>query len=369
MHLNTPRNLIMFGLSALTIGWSIQSQATPAPTPRESAHVFISGHSLTHNPLGEWVGEIAESLKKEYKFNQHLIGGSPIRVRTAGMEWNVTSWPGYRGGDNYRGKDLDVISELKSPKTIGKNAKYDTLVITERHDLLNTLLWEETIPLLRHYHDRLIAGNPDARTFFYQGWLDINKKDPSMWITHTTNDLFAWECASTKANLTLAADGRKDRIYTLPTGAALVELVKRIMNNEVAGIKGSTQEKLDVIFQDNVHMTYTGYYYISLVTYSAIYQSSPVGADVLADVNTETGKALQQIAWNFIKNYYSQPEPGTHTMEECRTQMVEKVAPSFAIMKEEPHKLEHWKATFGDAKSKYNPFRWPDPDLKVYPAP
>lgn len=337
--------------------------------PVDSARIFISGHSLTYKPLGETVGKIAESLDKDYAYNQHLVGGSPIRVRTIGMDWKATNWPGYRIGENRDGENLDVVSELKSPKTLGKNEKYDTLVITERHDLINTIIWEDTVQLLRHYHDRLIDGNPNGHTLFYQSWLDINKKDPSIWIDHTQKDLYAWECSANKVNLTLSAEGRKDRVDTLPTGAALVELVKRVLNNEVKGIKGSTEEKLNRIFQDNVHMTQIGFYYISLVTYSAVYQSSPIGADIPRGIDDDTGEALQTIAWNFIKEYYSAPNAGQHSMEECRAYIAEKVCPSFGLIKEEPHKVAGCQANFRDPNAERNPYRWPDPKFKFYPRP
>ncbi|HET8704929.1 MAG TPA: hypothetical protein VFM46_01400, partial [Pseudomonadales bacterium] len=169
--------------------------------------------------------------------------------------------------------------------------------------------------------------------------------------------------------LTLAADGRKDRVETLPTGAALVDLVKRILNNEVKGISGSTEDKMNVIFQDNVHMTPTGFYFISLVTYSAVYRSSPIGAVIPPKVEKETANDLQKIAWNFIQNYYSSDEPSKRDMKECRAYVADKISPTFGLIKDSPRAVSHYQELFRNENSERNPFRWPDPQFKKYPNP
>lgn len=340
-----------------------------ALVPRDSARVFISGHSLTWDPLGETVLSLAKSLGKDFNFNEQLVSGSPIRVRTFGPDWNAKDWQGYKLGKNREGENLDVINELKTPKTLGKGEKYDTLVITERHDLLGTIMWEDTIGLLRHYNDRLIDGNPNAHTFFYQSWLDIDKKDPSIWIDHTKKDRHAWECVASKVNLTLNSEGRKDYIETLPTGAALVELVEKVIKNEVKGITGTTEEKLNILFQDNVHMTAAGSYFVSLVTYSAVFRSPSMGGEVPAGINTDTAKDLQNIAWNYIKQYYTTPDAGKHSMEECRAYIASTVCPSFWLEQKKPNKTSECQANFSDPNAEENPFRWPDPKLKLYPKP
>ena len=44
----------------------------------------------------------------------------------------------------------------------------DSLLITEQHGLLGTLLWNDTVRYLRHHHDRFIEGNAKGRTWFYE---------------------------------------------------------------------------------------------------------------------------------------------------------------------------------------------------------
>src|SRR5690606_24302503 len=130
--------------------------------------------------------------------------------------------------------------------------------------------WENTVGFLRHYHDRVRESTSNARTFFYHSWVSIiDKSNPTPWITHEKNALTAWECTASKTNLSLAADGRADRIQSLPAGGALADLVERVLNNEVPRITGTTLQRMNTLFTDNVHLTNLGMYYMALVVYSA----------------------------------------------------------------------------------------------------
>lgn len=338
-------------------------------TERETARVFLSGHSLTDNPLVDYVLLIAESLGDDFNYNQQIGIGSPIRVRTLGDSFDNLDWPGYKTGKNRDGYDMDVIAELKSPNTLGAGERYDTLVITERHDILGTIQWEDTAGLLRHYHDRLIDGNPDASTLFYHSWLDVDKSAPQAWIDHEKNALFAWECIASKVNHTLEAEGRSDRISTLPTGAALVHLVERVLADEVAGIAGPTAQKLDQIFSDDVHLTPLGVYYAALVTYTAVFRGSPVGAAAPDEVDAQTAADLQQIAWDFVRDYYTTPGAGVHTMEECREFVSQSVCATFWPLVGDPGNVGSCQSHFSDPDNEGNPFKWPDPGLMPWPDP
>src|SRR5690606_26883760 len=220
--------------------------ADPGWSERTRARMFLSGHSLTDNPLPDYMLEIAASLGHDFNYNQQIGIGSPIRVRTLGDSWDNLDWPGYKTGKNRDGNDMNVIAELLAPQTLGPDERYDTLVITERHDILDTIRWEDTTGLLRHYHDRLIDGNPDAETLLYHSWLDIDKDAPEAWIAHEKGALAAWECVAAKVNHTLEADGRADRIVTLQDGAALGRLVEAALADEVAGLTGSASARVSL---------------------------------------------------------------------------------------------------------------------------
>jgi hypothetical protein len=329
-------------------------------TPRSKVRFFVSGHSLTDNPLADYVLATAASLGKDANYNEQIGIGSPIRVRTKGNDFNTPGWPGYSTGKNREGQDMNVIEELLSPATLGPGELYDTLVITERHDILSTIPWEDTFGFVRHYHDRLIDGNPQGETFFYQSWLGLDKNDPTAWFEYEKKSLFAWECVATKVNLTLEAEGRPDRVSTLPAEA---------LAGNVAGITGSTSEKLNQIFNDDVHMTKLGAYYVALVTYAALFRGSPQGATAPADVSAAPVADLQRIAWEFVEGYYTQPSPGEHTMEECRNFLAGELCAPFWNLLGQPGQIAACTNTFSNPDSPQNPFRWPDPMLNLWPDP
>ncbi|OJT27459.1 hypothetical protein BO221_05690 [Archangium sp. Cb G35] len=341
--------------------------STDAGTPHARARIFFSGHSLLDNPMPDYVESIARSQGKDILWNQQNVIGSPLRVRT----WGNNGWEGYRGGKNRDGYDMNVVQELLSPRTLGTGDRYDTLLITERHDILGTIEWENTIGYLRHYHDRLIDGNPEGRTYFYHTWLDIDKSNPATWINYEKNALAAWECVSSKVNLTLEAAGRGDRVVTIPGGAALVDLVERILANQVPGISGTTAQKLNMIFSDNVHLTELGVYYMSAVHHASVFRDSPVGAAGPSGANAETVQALQTIAWNFVSAYYARPDAGTRTMADCRTRISQDVCPGFWTILGSPGNISGCQRYFSNADpgSGGNPFVWPDPNWAPLPPP
>jgi hypothetical protein len=240
------------------------------------------------------------------KWNRQYIVGSSISRRTLGSGDARTSWTGYREGYNRDSEGLDVIEELGSGSTVD-GSRYDALLITEQHNFMDAILRNDTVRLLRHYHDRVVDGNSAATTYFYHSWLGVNdKSDPRTWIDYERAASRAWNCVATRVNTSLTLEGRSDRIVSLPAGAALATLVEILTVG--SGVEGLTQENvretLDLLFIDTVHLRPVGVYYIALVTYSAIYKRSPVGAWHPPFISGETARSLQQIAWEFVSSYY-----------------------------------------------------------------
>ncbi|MGA9522647.1 MAG: hypothetical protein WBV82_14365, partial [Myxococcaceae bacterium] len=115
--------------------------AGPPPTGGLTrARIFFSGHSLLDNPMPDYVELIATGLGKDINWNQQNVIGSPIRART----WGGGNWAGYLQGKNRNGHNMDVVQELRQPNTLGLHERYDTLLITDRHDILGVIEWEDT---------------------------------------------------------------------------------------------------------------------------------------------------------------------------------------------------------------------------------
>ena len=109
------------------------------PNPKSSASFFISGHSLIDNPDADYLVRITNSFGVKSEYNQQIIVGSPIRVRTRGDTSNSADLTGYKIGKNREGSGMDILKELKGHNTI-QSKQYDDLIITERHDLVSTVI-------------------------------------------------------------------------------------------------------------------------------------------------------------------------------------------------------------------------------------
>ncbi|WP_051090224.1 MULTISPECIES: hypothetical protein [Caldimonas] len=286
--------------------------------PPIKARIFISGHSLTDRPLPDHLEKIAESLGTPILWNRQYVVGSSIRRRVQGDNPHSTAFEGYRQGYNRDTEGLDVIAEFRSPRTTD-GQPYDTLLITEQHGLLGTLIWNDTVRYLRHYHDRFIDGNPEGQTFFYEPWISVDDKNaPWRWIAYERAASPIWHCIAERVNLSLAAEGRRDRITPLPMGLALAQLIEDSLSpSGPSALKaGSTLETVSQFIGDDVHLGPLGMYYAALVTYSARFKRSPIGAWAPKDLRPEQARTLQDHAWAFVSRYYRDLRP--RTMEECR---------------------------------------------------
>jgi hypothetical protein len=289
---------------------------TQASATGGSKRVFFSGHSLLSPPIPEFAAAIARSQGTSMRWNQQSLGGSPIRWRSRGREDNAAPWSGYRQGDDRHGKPIDVLAEFKSGASVG--GPYDTLVITEMHALLGTLLWNDTVRYLRHFHERFIEANASGTTWFYESWLDVSDKDdPRRWIAYERDASVAWQCIAARVNASLALEGRNDRIRSLPAGAALVHLVeKATQGSGLAGITlASTKLTVNSLLQDDVHLTRLGSYYIALVIDATLSGRFPTDAWRPSDISAAQAQALQSVASTFV---LEQVERAPRSLDQCR---------------------------------------------------
>ena len=291
----------LFGLIACGGGGGGSSgndtAGSPAPAGLASVNVFYSGHSLLDDPVGDDTESVATSLGKTIQWNQQIVIGSPVRIRTRGDSSSDPSFPGYRQGKN-RGlsQNLDVIAELRSPATI--SGRYDALVLAERHDLASTLQFEDTVRYVRHFHERLIEGNPQGTTYLYHAWLGVRDLDnPAPWIAYEKAAAPAWRCAAARINRSLEAESRADRVRYLPAGLALAVLVERAMQGNVEGLGGSSRSIVQQLMVDDVHETPLGAYFVSLVNVASLYGTSPAGGWAPAGVSDGLKRSMQNVAW------------------------------------------------------------------------
>lgn len=329
-------------LLALTFALSIVAGASHAAEPHPPQRVFISGHSLTDNPLPVYLAQVAASLGQPMQWNRQYVVGSSILQRSRG-EGQESGWRGYSTGYNRTGEGLDVISELRHPRTTD-GQPYDTLLITEQHGVLDSIVFNDTVRYLRHYHERFIEGNVNGQTWFYEPWLGvIDKSDPSRWIAYERAAAPLWQCVLSRINTSLAAEGRPDRIEPLPASAALVSLVERAMRGQVAGLVTPSGGKvLDRIFHDTVHTTPLGAYYLALSSYAAMYHRSPVGAWAPDGMDATLAASLQKLAWEAVAAERAARRP--LPLDQCSAYMKRFSTQYFAHMRD-----DYWAQQSGNA--------------------
>lgn len=291
------------------------ASAPIAQAPTAPRRVLISGHSLTDQPLPDLLAALAESQGIAWDWQRQYSFGSSIRDRSAGL-LGTAPWSGYRSGDNRDGKELDLLKELRSAGASPE--PYDTLLITEQNGVLGGLVWNDTVRHLRHFHDRFIEANPRGQTWLYESWLGIEDKgNPSRWIAYERAASPVWRCIATRINVSLAAEGRSDRIVPLPTGRALAHLIER--TTQAPGVEGLSGGPLDTpearravvdrFVKDDVHLTPLGSYYMALVTSAALTGATSAASWAPAEVDAATAAALQREATIFVEAWRREGPP------------------------------------------------------------
>ena len=132
-----------------------------------------------------------------------------------------------------------------------------------------------------------------------------------------------WQCLVTRINVSLAHEGRSDRIVSIPAGLSLVHLIETATGTEtVEGVtRGDVKQTLDTVFSDTVHLTPLGAYYVSLVTYASMFGRDPVGAWHPPELQPSQASALQRVAAQFVREYYA--AYGSRSLDECRQSLAD----------------------------------------------
>jgi hypothetical protein len=296
--------------------------------PHSRANVLFSGHSLLDNPMPDWVELIADSRGGKLGWEEQIVLGSPIRVRTRGDDAKSSGWFGYSMGKNRSGSGLDLLAELAQPRRLAAGEKYDTLLIAERADSLLAIQWENTVGYLRSFHERLAAQNPNVRTLLYQVWPQIDANQPEQWLRFVRQELFAWECVAATVNAGLEASGRKAAVSIVPGGLALAALLEAPGGAGVPGAPRSSQ-RVAAIFSDNAHLNPLGIYLVAALHYAAIFGKTPVGAAAPPELADAAAPHLQRIAWEVFTRYRERGTPWAHPLEQCREQVARSFCPAY----------------------------------------
>lgn len=311
-------------------------------TPISNAIWMMSGHSLNEDPLSLFVQGIATERGFAAQYQLHIRIGSTAKFRTLGSgsdPYSTAAYNGYQNGINRGGSEnLDILGEFRNPATVSA-ADYSHVIIAERHDSLLSMRYEDSLFSLRHYFETAHAASPSIAKYFYGTWQYINGSGFALnlsrvnsWIAFEQAQLQCWECLTSRWNYEYEQAGRSDRVTTIPANGALAELVNQVVNGSVAGFTGTLEQKILTLFDNEpelVHLTNVGKYFIACVVYASVYRRSPVGSTYTpSGVTTTQRSSLQQIAWDYVRAYYTgRPNGPQHDLSQRMA-----IAQSFSTM-------------------------------------
>jgi hypothetical protein len=280
MSLKGKSSLVSSIAVALISVWATTAQAQERPLTQR---VIQSGHSLTDgilNPLRQIVGFAGN---KAAVIDNSTIPGSP-------MDWRWNHAPGY-------GKP-DARHDI---------ARYDTLVLTERVSLSNTVPYHNSLDeALRWFTNAWINGNDGngAETVLYATWVNIDSgpnsenpyKDPEGHITFRERlplEMERWKTILEHVNDNKPINSEPMRI--IPGPRLMAAIYDEIAEGNAPGITDISD-----LFSDNIHLNNLGNYYIALAHFAVIYGRDPRGIQNLSGVTPDQALWMQDLLWRVL---------------------------------------------------------------------
>jgi len=303
---------VLPGEDAFVIGGGTDAAIPPVTGMRS---VFFSGHSLININSPSYFEQLSERDGRPARYQLQMGIGSPLSVRLACP----------RSGQEAEGNPIsfDALTELRRP------GAYDTLVLTERHDIVTTILYESTTSMTRRYRDAIREGNPAARTFLFESWFTIQASNPAAFRARQERELVLWQCVASKVN---ESRGELPPMLVVPAGQAVSELVGDVLAGRAVGFSALTD-----VFLDDVHLTPEANYLIALIHYGVVHQRSPVGlphaalsspAGASPSLSAESAAYLQALAARFVDRTFADAALSQRSDADCAAAIV---APCSAI--------------------------------------
>ena len=256
------------------------------------ARVIQSGHSLT-DPIPDILENlIVAAGGQRIEVARSTIPGSP-------MEWRWEHRVGYG-----------------QPEARYDIADYDVLVITERVGLATTMPYhktlDEAVKWTKHAWT-LGNGGKGAETILYASWIGLDtgpgtpiaEGDPDNqmpWRDRLLKEYADWKTIQNHVNQNLPAGAPKMRM--IPGPLMMVQIYDDIQAGKVPGV-----DRIDDLFEDNIHTSDLGSYAISLLHFAVIYERDPRDLPRIKDAprNAKLDTYLRNLAWTVAT---STPETG-----------------------------------------------------------
>ncbi len=265
-------------------------------SPRAGASIFATGHSLIDRVFG-----------------LPLENGGPITAiaRAAGKQHHSLLQDGAGSTARLRHQD---ISDGSYPEP--QWASFDTVVVSERVDLSNTIRYEMTIQEVGWFVDQIRgAGDGQDEVFFYETWWAYDHEmEPRVrtwpaWAQYVRDELRLYECVAERVG-----GERGIRMPIVPGGIALADLMMAIEEGRAGGLRHGD------IFEDYIHMTDLGDTFVAMVFFATIYRTPTTGMTI-PGTTPEQAAIFSEIADRVVGDYFANFQAPTPS--ECRATLAD----------------------------------------------
>ena len=275
------------GIELFELPSTTPAVVTSGGSRKDGAHFhFHIGNSLTDTE-GEYMQAIAKAAGfSDDGFGRNSIPGSPIH-----FHWSLA----IRREKGGFGTPYGIAAEKFAPVN-----DLCLQVFVQNGDSSNPT------PLVGFY-DLFKEHSPGVRLWVYGQWAQQTRPD-------------SWEdevLALHRVYVQAAINAQQMRplnppVAVIPAGFALINLKHAVERGDLPGIEKTTF--FATTFDDGIHLSDMGRYYIGLVHYACIYDKNPVGVPAVALgkdkhlLSPELTKALEQIAWDSVQVWRAAPE-------------------------------------------------------------
>ena len=157
------------------------------------------------------------------------------------------------------------------------------------------------------FYDLFKPRSPGVRLWVYGQWAE--QKRPNSWEDEVVALMRVYVQAAINAQQMRPL---KPPVAVIPGGYALINVKHAVEKGALPGIEKNAF--FAKTFDDGIHLSDMGRYFIGLVHYACIYDKSPVGISAIPlgkdkhTLSPELTRALEQIAWDSVQSWRAAPE-------------------------------------------------------------
>lgn len=275
MQLLTIRTIVTYTLCAF---FSLSAASIHAQERPLTQRVVQSGHSLTDNILPALRSMVESVGGRGATIDKSTIPGSPMEHR-----WNQT--------------ETSIQTDARY-----NIDRYDTLVLTERVPLSNTMRWHNsTTVALSWFVNAWSQGNDGkgAETILYATWVEIDS-GPTFENPYNDSDghipfrerlpreMVGWQEILDYVNTNRPENSPPMRMIPGPRLMAAIY-------DEIEAGRAPGLTSIKDLFSDNIHLNDVGSYYIALAHFAVIYGRDPRGLQNQVGVTPELATWMQDL--------------------------------------------------------------------------